>query len=91
MRDHYDIFLAVDAVPPEQPLPPDENLVEDEVDQLFMTRLPQLKPPPKLISRILSTIAHLPAPAPEPPTADELWDSQTLDGLVVRKEKQDPC
>jgi hypothetical protein len=91
MWDHYYIFLAGDGVPPEQSVPAGENLIEDEVDQLFITRLPQLKPPPKLVSRILSTIAHLPGPAPEPSNADEPWESQTLDGLVVRKEKQNPC
>lgn len=91
MWDHYYIFLASDDVPPEQHVLPDKNLVEDEVDQLFMTRLPQLKPPPKLISRILSTIAHLPRYGPESPEAAEPWDNQRLDGLIVRKEKQNPC
>ncbi|MDQ2714931.1 MAG: hypothetical protein M3Z08_08495 [Chloroflexota bacterium] len=82
MWDHNYIFLAGDDVPP------DENLIEDEVDQLFMTRLPQLKPPPKLLSRILSTIAQLPGYIPESPEAEEPWDGQNVDGPVVRREEQ---
>jgi len=64
---------------------------KDDIDKLF-DNLQQLEPPPYLIKRILGRLPRKP-PANPPsdtlPPASDPW--KELDGLVVRKDKRQPC
>ena len=64
----------------------DDTLPTDEVDELF-EQLLQIKPPPSLIQKILTSVARLPFPPQPPPVWDEL---DTEDGPVVHKDNLPP-
>ena len=65
---------------------------EDDIDRLF-SKLPELQPSGDLVARILSRVRAVPASSTHAPASQPDWLDLLLEsgnGLIARKEKQEP-